>query len=156
MGSEQGEESEKPVREVTLSPYQIAKYPVTNVQYAIFVAAAGAPAPHHWRDGRIPEGKEKHPLVYVSWDDARAYCDWLNEQFAQDGWKIGLLTEAQWEYAARGSAGREFPWGGQAPDKERCNFGHEVGDTNPVGAYPNFTGFLRIIRANSSGFLHRQ
>jgi len=83
---------------------------------------------------------DKHPVVYVSWDDANAYCDWLNEQSAQDGWKIGLLTEAQWEYAARGSAGRDYPWGDQVPDKERCNFGMEVGDTTPVDAHPAGAG----------------
>jgi len=110
MGSQHGDAREKPVHEVKLQPYQIAKYLVTNAQYAAFVAATGAAAPRHWRNGSfIPEGKDKHPVVYVSWDDANAYCDWLNAQSAQDGWKIGLLTEAQWEYAARGSAGRDYP-----------------------------------------------
>jgi len=136
MGSEQGSKDEKPVHEVKLAAFEIAKHPVTNAQYAAFVAATGVAPPRHWENGSIPEGKEKHPVVYVSWDDAKAYCDWLDEQSAQDGRNIGLLTEAQWEYAARGSAGREYPWGGEAPDKERCNFGGKVGDTTPVGAYP--------------------
>jgi formylglycine-generating enzyme required for sulfatase activity len=136
MGSDRGEDRERPVHEVRLSPYQIAKYPVTNAQYAAFVEATGAAAPRHWENGRIPEGKENHPVVHVSWDDANAFCGWLNDRIGQDRGTIGLPTEAQWEYAARGSAGRAYPWGAEAPDKERCNFGRQVGDTPPVGAYP--------------------
>ena len=90
----------------------------------------------HWRDrGRIPAGKEKHPVVFVSWKDAIAFCEWLSKEA---GRKYRLPTEAEWEKAARGTDGREWPWGNEPPtkDNERCNFRVIVGDTTPVGHYP--------------------
>jgi formylglycine-generating enzyme required for sulfatase activity len=126
----------KPVHEVSVPAFGITRDPVTNAQYAAFVEATGRRPPKYWYDGAVPEGKAQHPVVGVSWDDANAYCAWLTEQ-QQDGHQVRLLTEAEWEYAARGEAGREYPWGKEAPDKTRCNFGREVGDTTPVGSYPD-------------------
>jgi serine/threonine-protein kinase len=138
MGSEQGRDNERPVHSLELSGFHIARYPVTNAQYARYVSAGQVPPPAHWRHGKIPEGRENHPVVFVSWRDALGYCDWLSEQMAEQGrqGRVRLPSEAQWEYAARGSEGREYPWGNKAPDRELCNYNNYVNDTTPVGAYP--------------------
>jgi serine/threonine protein kinase/formylglycine-generating enzyme required for sulfatase activity len=124
--------SEKPQRSIYLSEYWIGKYPVTNAQYAAFVEAAGHRSPDHWKEGRLPQGEENHPVVNVSWWDALAYCRWLADV---TGKPYRLPTEAQWEKAARGADGRIYPWGNRW-DSRTCNT-HEGGKrhTTPVGAY---------------------
>jgi len=110
-----------------LEVFAIARTPVTNQQYKVFVDATGHSAPEHWKDGKIPAGKEQHPVVKVSWDDAQAFCQWAG---------VALPTEQQWEKAARSTDGRIYPWGNEAPDRNRCNFNKDVGDTTPAGKYP--------------------
>ena len=137
MGSDPGKdkeahEVEQPQREVTLDGYWMGKAPVTNAQYAAFVAATGHRAPSHWKDGRIPEGKADHPVVYVDWEDAAAFCAWVS---GLGQGEVRLPSEAEWEKAARGRDGRIYPWGDQAPTKERCNFDDNVRDTTAVGRY---------------------
>jgi len=136
MGSEHGEAREKPVHEVTLEAFEIARDPVINAQYAAFVRSKGVKPPRHWSEGRVPEGKEQHPVVHVSWRDARAFCQWLTSEQGDTKRPVRLPSEAEWEYAARGSEGREYPWGAPEPDPDLCNFGENVGDTTPVGSYP--------------------
>lgn len=131
--------AESPVRRVTLSPFRLARYPVTNVDYAVFVAETGKEPPEHWEAGRIPEGKGEHPVVQVSWTDAVAFCEWLSRRVSGEGddeHLVRLPTEAEWEYAARGEPGRRYPWGDEAPSDRRANFRSEVGDTTPIGSYP--------------------
>jgi len=111
---------------VNLPEFWIAKTPITNAQYKAFVEATGYTAPQHWTRGEIPRGKKHHPVTYVSWDDARAFCQWVGGE---------LPSEQQWEKAAREKDGREYPWGNQAPDANRCNFNDNVGDTTPVDKY---------------------
>ena len=135
MGSLNGRYNEQPVHAVDLSGFRIARYPVTNAQYARYVSATQVRPPPHWRQGRIPQGRENHPVVFVSWREALGYCDWLSETLPEQG-RVRLPSEAQWEYAARGSKGREYPWGNEAPDRALCNFNNYVNDTTPVGAYP--------------------
>lgn len=140
MGSEEeeGRENERPIHEVTLSPFRISRYPITNAQYAEYVRATGAAPPHHWSRGRIPDGKENHPVVYVSWENAMELCAWLKERLALgENETLRLPTEAQWEYAARGKEGRQYPWGNGPPTEEHANFDMTVGDTTPVDAYPS-------------------
>jgi len=133
MGSEDGAADENPVHPVRVTPYKISRCPVTNAQYAAYVREAKAFPPSHWPEGRIPEGKENHPVVEVSWDEAAAFCAWLSNRIGRN---VHLPSEAQWELAARGAEGREYPWGYEEPTPERANFGMSVGDTTPVDAYP--------------------
>jgi formylglycine-generating enzyme required for sulfatase activity len=131
-------EDESPVHRVTVSPFRIARYPVTNAEYAVFVQEAGWDPPAHWEDRQIPEGKEQHPVARVSWEDALAFCNWFSQRVIEAGerLRVGLPTEAEWELAARGEQGRRYPWGNGKPNEQLANFGLNVGDTTPVGSYP--------------------
>jgi formylglycine-generating enzyme required for sulfatase activity len=118
--------NEQPQHRVYLDEFYIDKYPVTNAQFERFVKATGYKAGDDWRK-YYTKGKEKHPVVCVSWNDASAYCKWAGKR---------LPTEAEWEKAARGTDGRIWPWG-NAWDKSKCNL-WEGGPatTTPVGSYP--------------------
>ncbi len=124
---------EQPQSAPYLADYYLAKTAVTNAQYAAFVQAAGHIPPRYWENAGPPRGKENHPVVGVSWYDAVAYCHWLS---TVTGKPYRLPTEAEWEKAARGTAGRIYPWGDQW-DAKRCNTKEGgKGDTTPVGAHP--------------------
>ena len=88
--------------------------------------------PAHWREGKIPQGKDHHPVVNVSWEDARSFCQWANQVTGQ---ALCLPTEAEWEKAARGTDGQIYPWGNQPPEDKLCNFGMNILDTTSVGSY---------------------
>lgn len=123
----------KPVHTVAADGFYIAKTPITNQQYKIFVDAVGYHMPKHWKDGHIPTGKEMHPVVHVSWCDALAFCQWAD---------VRLPTEAEWEKAAAWDAEtktkRIYPWGNQDPSRDLCNIGEfKIGDTTPVDRYPD-------------------
>jgi formylglycine-generating enzyme required for sulfatase activity len=119
-------------------PYRIGKYPVTQAQYQKFIDAnpshpvpyveADRAKPYNWdREKRThPAGKGDHPVVLVSWEDAQAFCQWEN---------CRLPTEEEWERAARGEDGREYPWGNEAPDSTRSNFSGNENGTTPVRKY---------------------
>lgn len=117
--------NEKPEHKVKLDDYLIGKYDVTNAQYAVFAAATD-------RNWKLPAGKENDPVVNVTWDDAAAFCQWASQV---SGRKVSLPTEAQWEKAARGTDGRFYPWGNQAPDNNLLNFNLKISTTTPVGQY---------------------
>jgi formylglycine-generating enzyme required for sulfatase activity len=125
-------EDELPYHQVYLPQYGIGRYPVTNAQYEAFVRDTGYEAPLHWDGDVAPQGKRDHPVVYVSWHDAMAYCQWLSER---TGLAYRLPSEAEWEKAARGTDGRLWPWGDARPTARLCNFKGNVGDTTPVGRY---------------------
>jgi formylglycine-generating enzyme required for sulfatase activity len=129
---EHAQDDELPPHPVHVAEFYIGKYPVTNVQYRAFVQATGHRAPDHWEEGRIPSGKSNHPVIWVTWHDAVAFCDWLSRETGQP---FRLPTEAEWEKAARGADGRIFPWGDAPPDESLCNFNRNVGDTTAIGRY---------------------
>lgn len=128
MGVDDGraDPQDRPRHKVTLPAYRIDKYPVTNAQYARFVAATGHRPPLHWSKGKIPRGLEMHPVTMISWFDAKAYAEWAGKR---------LPTEQEWERAARGVDGRRWPWGNKM-DPTRLNTYYQVGSTSKVGAYP--------------------
>jgi len=113
-------------QEMELPEYWIGRTPVTNAQYKRFVDATGHQAPSHWSGQTPPANKLDHPVHRVSWNDAKAFCDWIG---------LHLPTEQQWEKAARGTDGRIWPWGDDLPTKSRCNFGRLIRNTTPVGKY---------------------
>jgi formylglycine-generating enzyme required for sulfatase activity len=103
---------------VYLDAYFIGKYEVTNAEWKVFCDFTNfEPLPAHWKDGKIPQSRENHPVVYVSWEDIQKYCEWAS---AQTGRKVALPTEAQWEKAARGPNGYVYPWGNMW-DKDLSN-----------------------------------
>ena len=77
-------------------------------------------------------GKDNHPVVLVSWDDAVAFCAWVKQT---TGRQAQLPTEAQWEKAARGEKGLKYPWGDSEPDASKLNYNMNVKDTTAVGTY---------------------
>lgn len=130
MGST--DEHEEPQHTVDLPEYFIGKYPVTNAEYQAFVRETGHAPPWHWDGEAYPEERGDHPVVYVTWHDALAYCQWLSEK---TGKTYRLPSEAEWEKAARGADGRTYPWG-DAWDETRLNSAEAgPGDTTPVGQY---------------------
>ena len=105
MGTDQsGHDDENPQHDVQIKAFCLDRYAVTNLQYKDFVDATGRRTPVHWQGGTFPIDKGDHPVVNVTWEDACAYAEWVNKR---------LPTEAEWEWAARGSDGREYPWGDQ-------------------------------------------
>ncbi len=119
-------------REVELRPFALDVMPVTNAEFARFLAASGwqpADPAHflrHWVRGAPPPGREQHPVVYVDLEDARAYAAWAGKR---------LPTEEEWQWAAQGPDGRRYPWGQEPPGPDRCNDGR-TGTTTPVDAFP--------------------
>jgi formylglycine-generating enzyme required for sulfatase activity len=111
MGSDAGQEDERPVHEVWVDAFALGTYPVTNREYAWFLADTAYRTPRTWDDPRFNHPRQ--PVVSVSWCDAVAYCDWLRQV---SGKLYRLPSEAEWEKAARGGIeGGRFPWGNDWP-----------------------------------------
>lgn len=123
---------EQPQKKVWLNEYWMGRYPVTCAQYAAFIQATQRGAPAGWSVKAVPSGKEKHPVVNVSWQDAADFCAWASE--AMLPFTFRLPSESEWEKAARGTDGRIFPWGDK--HEKLCNDKHGgAGSTSPVGKY---------------------
>src|SRR3990170_3795468 len=102
MGYDKRHPDEGPSHNVNLGSFYIDKYEVTNAQYADFIMATKRAPPLFWKNGQYPPEKAKHPVVMVSWYDAKDNCEWAGKR---------LPTEEEWEKAARGTDARIFPWG---------------------------------------------
>jgi formylglycine-generating enzyme required for sulfatase activity len=141
-------------RHVTILPaFRIDLMPVTQVEYDEFVTAKLAPAPaidqptwqaqgfiqdypvverFVWRDGRPPTGREDHPVVRVTWQEAEAYCTWRGKLLGEER---RLPSEAEFEKAARGDNGIAYPWGNTF-DADKLNSAVKgPRDTTPVGQF---------------------
>jgi formylglycine-generating enzyme required for sulfatase activity len=157
MGSDKYS-AERPVQKISLDSYYIDKYLVTNEKFAKFVeeskyktdaekeGAGNVRIGRRWKktegaswkkpDGLTAiDGKENHPVSQVSYNDASAYCTWAQKN---------LPTEAQWEKAARGPDGNEYPWGNSEPNDTSANFDSNVGTTTPVTEYEKGQSFYGV------------
>lgn len=117
----------RPAHQVYVAEYKIDKFPVTNAQYAQFVAQVERRVPLNWHDGKFKTQEILHPVTMVTWFDAKAYCGWAGKR---------LPTEAEWEKAARGNDARRWPWGNDM-DTKRLNNYYNVGSTTTVFKYDN-------------------
>ena len=138
MGSDAGQDDERPVHRVAVDAFEMAAYPVTRGEYAAFLAATGHEHPRDWHAPAF--AGDDRPVIGVSWHDAAAYCAWRT----QHGSAERLPTEAEWERAARGGVdGAAFPWGDEIPqwipDGGRGPlvgpWPVTLGDPNPFGLY---------------------
>ena len=156
MGSEDGNSDEQPVHTVYLDAFWIDQTEVTNKLFAAFISATGYQTDaeiqakgfnwngsdwvrtngSNWQHPAGPKsditGKENHPVIHVSWNDAVAYCKWANGS---------LPTEAQWEKAARGTDSRVYPWGDDVPNMDLLNYNSDIGDTTEVASYETGKSF---------------
>ncbi len=149
---------ERPQHSVNLGEYYVGRYPVTVAQFKAFVQDS------HWsiRDRTVVRDTANHPIDQITWHDAIAYCSWLTaklgdwtnvphavrdwlESTIRSGWRVTLPSEAEWEKAARGSDGREYPWG-RAFDPDCANtIEAGIGMKSAVGAFPGGTSPHGIV-----------
>jgi len=174
MGSDDGDEDERPAHVVEVDVFEIGVQPITNAEYARFVRESGhrAPSvhelplvvtagslereeifrrtsePYAWTDGQPPRDRLDHPVTMVRWDDAQAYCEWLSSATRR---QFRLPTEAEWEKTCRGGLpGQRYPWG-ERFDQSMVNFLEEAANrakhgTMPCRAYPaNAYGVFDIV-----------
>ncbi len=128
FGSPEGEgyDDERPQFRASLPEYYMGAYEVTNAQWKRFADETGYGVP--WPNGRIPLDCEDYPVADLNWGDAAAYCEWAG---------LRLPSELEWEKAARGTDGRDYPWG-DVWDPTLCRNGVGGYDGSaPVGSYPD-------------------
>jgi formylglycine-generating enzyme required for sulfatase activity len=143
--SEEGaSEDERPQHEVTIpADFAVGKFEVTFAEYDACVAAGGCierPDDRAW-------GRGTRPVMNVNWADAQTYIRWLNARLGSNRGKYRLLSEAEWEYAARAGTTTAYPWGEKASHefanygKDECCDGLAQGrdkwvNISPVGSFP--------------------
>ena len=135
MGSSKYE-SEEPIHRVSVEAFFIGRYPITNEEFQVFVSDVKFKSPYHFDGYSHKNMSEKHPVIWISWEDALAYCKWLREK---TGKSYRLPTEAEWEKAAgwetHSSRKRQYPWGNEW-NRDYCNsVESNNGTTTPVGFY---------------------
>ncbi len=145
MGSDTGQDYEKPVHRVWIDEFLLAPCQVTNAEYARFLRDTASPPPPFWSDPAFHHPDQ--PVVGVSWHETVRYCAWLT---AMAGKQFRLPSEAEWERAARGRLEAAlFPWGNTPPQElpdyaARCNSHWKTGP-EPVGrAEPTAYGLFNM------------
>jgi len=123
LGSDQPDDTDRPLHRVEVKAFYIDKYEVTNDDYKQFCDATAHTAPPYWAGKTFPKGLEKHPVAQVSWGDAVAYARWAGKR---------LPTEAEWERAAKGPNSYRYAYGNSF-DAQKANSGTQK--TSAVGSY---------------------
>jgi formylglycine-generating enzyme required for sulfatase activity len=128
--------AETPSHQVTIAPFRLDRFAVTNAEFKRFTHARpewrkeriGGDYLRHWDANGFGEKYSHLPVVFVTWYAARAYAAWLGKR---------LPTEAEWEFAARGGfRDSRYPWGNEEPTPIRANYrASAVGEPVPVGSY---------------------
>jgi serine/threonine-protein kinase len=125
---EGGDPFDMPAYTYIAPPFFMDKTEVTNAEYQKFVDATNRPAPPIWKGAHFPDGQDNYPVTDVTWEDAKAYAAWAGKR---------LPTEEEWEFAARGTDGRLFPWGNK-PQPDAANVkGAGESKLMPVGQFPS-------------------
>lgn len=132
LGTDHRLPDEGPSHKRYLPSFYIDVFEVTNLQYQRFIQEKNHRSPAHFRNRSHPEGRADHPVNFVSWFDAKAYCEWAGKR---------LPSNAEWEKAARGTDQRTYPWGDtfsidHANTSMLWKTIKQEGDTTPVGAFP--------------------
>ena len=135
MGSDSGDENERPAHSVNLEDYYIDLYEVTNRQFSFCLVQGpcNPPEENSSNTRSIYFGDQQYdefPMLGLSWDQAQAYCEWRGAR---------LPTEAEWEKAARGTDDRAYPWGDELSCDYANYFNCNTKDTTTVGSYPDGT-----------------
>ena len=126
MGSDKGDDDERPIHRVFLDHFYIDKFEVTNSRFARFVKAMLLEPPWSFSDKDTPIVNADRPVRWVNWMEALGYCLWAGKR---------LPTEAEWEKAARGTEGWDYPWGNDPPTQAHAVFGLKEGtdSVSPIG-----------------------
>ena len=154
-----------------LGAFRIDLMPVTQVEFAEFVAAGKAPAPaideaawqaqgfeqdfatqvarFVWHDGKPPAGHEDHPVVLVTQREAEAYCAWRGELVGE---KRRLPTAPEFEKAARGDAGFVYPWGNVFEPARLNSAVKGPGDTTPAGSFSDGASSFGVLELAGNVF----
>jgi formylglycine-generating enzyme required for sulfatase activity len=137
-------DDEKPQHTLFLPDYYLGKYPVTTAQFGVFVKSSGYTPQNEDCLRELPN----HPVRWVTWYEACAYCEWLDRMLhgredlpgllkdvLSQGGRVSLPSEAEWEKAARGVDGRLYPWGNDY-DPKKANVEMQIGEPSCVGSFP--------------------
>lgn len=140
MGSDQGNADSKPPHNVDVAAFKIDQLEVSNSDFKQFVNAtayktdAEKGGEKGWTG--FADGKDNNPVVKVSWNDAKAFCEWAGKR---------LPTEAEWEYAARGKDGVTFPYGNTYDPKKQNGKDSGLRGSVAVGSYPDGASPFKVL-----------
>ncbi len=161
-GSDRGSRDQRPSHQVFTNAFEISTREVTNQLYKHFIDATGHPAPrgvgYGWIGNNYPQGQADQPVVFVTWNDAVAFCEWLS---TETGSRYRLPTEAEWEKAARlvgeryGSIGSIWEWCSDWYDPEYYRERERVNPKGPSSSR-NFKlmgreGPVKVLRGGGFG-----
>jgi formylglycine-generating enzyme required for sulfatase activity len=162
-GDDRGAKDQRPSHQVATSEFEISRAEVTNRLYKFFIDDTGRPAPqgidYGWDGNNYPEGQDDFPVVFVSWEDAVAFCEWFSEH---SGHRYRLPTEAEWEKAAKQggaqykTAGRVWEWCSDWYDHDYYKVRERINPQGPARGkrYKMLgrEGETKVIRGGGFGF----
>ena len=127
MGRDNGAQLEMPQQRATVEPFFIDIFEVSCEEYKRFIDETGHRPPPRWSNTNYPAGWARRAVTGIDWDDANAYAQWAGKR---------LPTEQEWEFAARGTDGRLYPWGNEWKAKAANADSSSHGHADAVGEHP--------------------